>query len=242
MNRWILTTGMTICSFLFLATAALAHCIWSEPPAHVDLNQPFTIKAFYADPDDPMEERDKTDLSFYVLPPGKSLQELELTEQSTYYTADTELNEPGQHIFILERVPNRYRLQEIRDFGKSVTWAGSRGDIVHDPVGIALEIAAASLQEQNDGQLDLTIQVLYDGNPVSEGEVEIFKSITPENALYEEIDEIDLDDSGKARLVLDPAYRYVLETDHHVPAGDVEGTGFAIREVRFRSTLCIPNR
>jgi len=60
--------------------------------------------------------------------------------------------------------------------------------------------------------------------------------------LYEEIDEIDLDDSGKARLVLDPAYRYVLETDHHVPAGDVEGTGFAIREVRFRSTLYIPNR
>ncbi len=230
-------------AILFLMTSiSFAHCIWSESPAKVELNQEFTVKAFYADPDDPVEERDKTNMSLYLFTPGGEVQALELNEKSTFYQTSAMLTETGQHLFVLERDPSRYRLQEIRDFGKSVTWAGEQGGIVHDPVGLALEIVPVKTVELENGQLELTLQVLYEGNPVTEGDIEVFKSLTPVDPVYDEIDEIELESDGSITLSIDPAYRYVLETDHYVPARDVAGTGFAITEVRFRSTLYIANQ
>ncbi|WP_362926976.1 DUF4198 domain-containing protein [Desulfonatronospira sp.] len=140
---------------------------------------------------------------------------------------------------ILEREPNRYRLQEIRDFGKSIVWSGQDGGLVHDPIGIPLEIVPLEALELDTGDLELVLKVLYEGNPVSQGDVEVFRALSNDDFLYEEIDEVDIGSDGRLQLVIDPAYKHVLETDHYVPAREVKGTGFAIREVWFRSTMFI---
>jgi len=224
---------------MFWAPAALAHCIWAEVPSRVDLNSEFTINAYYAHPDDPLEERDKTNLSLVVFKPGQEVEQIILFENPNHYDAVVELTDTGQHIFVLERDPNRYRLTEIRDFSKSVAWAGQAGPILHDPVGIPLEIVPVKIKDLPDGHKEVTLHVLYNGSPVSGGEIEVFQSLETDSILYDEIAEYDVPADGMVTLTIDPSRKYVLETDHRVPAREVSGTGLAITEVRFRSTLFI---
>ena len=224
---------------IFSASAALAHCIWAEVPSRVDPGQEFSVLAYYADPDDPLEERDQTSLSLVVFKPGQKVEPITLFENPHHYDAEVTLTDPGQHIFVLERDPNRYRLTEIRDFSKSVTWVGQSGSIVHDPVGIPLEIVPVKVSDLPGGHKEVTVQVLYDGNPVSGGEIEVFESLETDSILYDEIAEYDVPADGKVTLTINPERKYVLETDHRVPAREVSGTGLAITEVRFRSTLFI---
>ncbi|WP_291322338.1 DUF4198 domain-containing protein [Desulfonatronospira sp.] len=238
MFRWSLT-ALTTVFFLSVAAAAHAHCIWSEPPYRVDPGDQIIVDVFYADPDDPLDERDKTNMSLYVLSPGGETTDAALNELDTYYQAAVSFEDTGMYTLILERDPNRYRLQEIRDFGKSIVWSGQDGGLVHDPVGIPLEIVPVEAVELDNGELKLVLQVLYEGNPVSEGDVEVFRALSNDDFLYEEIDEVDIGSDGRLELVIDPAHNHVLETDYYVPAGEVEGTGFAINEVRFRSTMFI---
>ena len=222
---------------MFSSSAALAHCIWTEVPSRVDPGQEFNVRAYFAHPDYPLEDRDKTSLSLVVLNPGHEMQEIVLFGNPHHYDADVTLTDPGQHIFVLERDPNRYRLTEIRDFGKSVTWVGQSGSIVHDPVGIPLEIVPVKVSELPGGHKEVTVQVLYNGQPLSGGEIEVFQSLETDSILYDEIAEYDVPEGGKVTFTVDPSRKYVLETDHRVPAREVAGTGFAITEVRFRSTL-----
>ena len=222
---------------IFSASAALAHCIWTEVPSRVDPGQEFTVLAYYADPDDPLEERDQTSLSLVVFKPGQVVEQITLFENPHHYDVEVTLTDPGQHIFVLERDPNRYRMTEIRDFGKSVTWVGQAGSMVHDPIGIPLEIVPVKVSELPDGHKEVTVQVLYNGQPVSGGEIEVFQSLETDSILYDEIAEYDVPEGGKVTFTVDPSRKYVLETDHRVPAREVSGTGLAITEVRFRSTL-----
>lgn len=222
---------------IFSAPAALAHCIWAEVPSRVDPGQEFTVLAYYADPDDPLEERDQTSLSLVVFKPGQVVEQITLFENPHHYDAEVTLTDPGQHIFVLERDPNRYRMTEIRDFGKSVTWVGQSGSMVHDPAGIPLEIVPVKVSELPGGHKEVTVQVLYNGQPVSGGEIEVFQSLETDSILYDEIAEYDVPEGGKVTFTVDPSRKYVLETDHRVPAREVSGTGLAITEVRFRSTL-----
>ncbi len=225
-------------SFVFFSAATvLAHCIWAEVPSRVDLNSEFTVNAYFAHADDPLEERELTSLSLVVFKPGQDVEQVTLFENPHHYDATVKLTDPGQHIFVLERDPNRYRLTEIRDFSKSVTWAGVAGSFMHDPVGIPLEIVPVKVSDLPNGHREVTVQVLYNGQPVSGGEIEVFQSLETDSILYDEIAEYDVPTDGKVTFAVDPSRKYVLETDHRVPAREISGTGLAITEVRFRSTL-----
>ncbi|WP_028575847.1 DUF4198 domain-containing protein [Desulfonatronovibrio hydrogenovorans] len=239
MKKGIIVLALAANLVLMSAVSALAHCIWAEVPTRVDVGQEFGITAFYADPDDPLDERDLTNLNLYVFKPNGQTVEIPLEEKAAHYEAVAKLTNAGQHLFVLERDPNRHRLTEIRDFSKAVTWAGQQGSILHDPVGIPLEINPVEVVELDNGQVEMTVQVLYNGNPVGGGEIEVFKSVDPTSFLYEEIAELDVPATGTVSLVLDPSRKYVFETDHRVPAREISGTGMAITEVRFRSTLFV---
>lgn len=237
MKKSLVVFCVMVSLVIFSTSSAIAHCIWAEAPAMVSLNKEITFNAYFAHADDPLEERELTSMGLVVFEPGGEIRQIDLDERATYYEAAVRLTKPGQHVFVLERDPNRYRLTEIRDFSKSVTWAGEAGSIVHDPVGIPLEVHPVEVTELDNGMEKVTVAVLYNGEPVSGGEIEVFKSQGPDTILYDEIAEYDVPENGKVTLTIDPAYKYVLETDHRVPAREVSGTGLAITEVRFRSTL-----
>ena len=219
------------------SSVAYAHCIWSEPPSQITLDEDFIVKAFYAHPDDPIEGRDMTDLSLYVLDSDGQKVELELKKLATYQQAVANLSQPDLYVFILEREPNRYRLQEIRDYGLSFTVAGDHERELPTPVGIPLEVHPMVMEAREGGLMDLSLQVLYNGEPVAGAEIEVFESLEPAGEVHDEIDEVEVDDDGMAKVIIDPAFNYVFETDHRVPAGEVDDTGIFITEVRFRSTL-----
>lgn len=237
MKRSLIVVCAMLSFVIFSASAALAHCIWAEVPSRVDPGQEFTVNAYFAHADDPLEERELTSLGLVVFKPGQKVEPITLFENPHHYDAAVTLKDPGQHIFVLERDPNRYRLTEIRDFSKSVTWVGQAGSIVHDPAGIPLEIVPVEVSELPGGHKEVTVQVLYNGQPVSGGEIEVFQSLETDSILYDEIAEYDVPEGGKVTFTVDPSRKYVLETDHRVPAREISGTGLAITEVRFRSTL-----
>ncbi len=110
---------------------------------------------------------------------------------------------------------------------------------MHEPVGIALEIVPIKVSDLPDGHKKVSVQVLYNGQPVAGGEIEVFQSLETDSIPYDEIAEHDVPAYGKVTFTVDPSRKYVLETDHRVPAREVAGTGFAITEVRFRSSLFI---
>ncbi len=239
MKKYFLTTVFFVGLFMMVSSKAFAHCIWAEVPSRVDLNSEFTVNAYFAHADDPLEERELTSLSLVVFKPGQDVEPVTLFENPHHYDATIKLTDPGQHIFVLERDPNRYRLTEIRDFSKSVTWAGVAGSIKHDPVEIPLEIVPVKVSDLPNGHREVTVQVLYNGQPVSGGEIEVFQSLETDSILYDEIAEYNVPEGGKVTFAVDPSRKYVLETDHRVPAREISGTGLAITEVRFRSTLFI---
>ncbi|WP_084591154.1 DUF4198 domain-containing protein [Desulfonatronovibrio magnus] len=239
MTYWFKTLCASVLIMLATATLAMAHCIWTEVPFQVNAGQNFKLKAFFAHADDPLDERELTNLNLFIFTPGGDTKQVDLTELDNHYEASVTLANSGQHIFVLERDPNRYRLTEIRDFSKSVVWASQAGSLVHDPVDIPLEIVPVEITDLPNGHKQLTVQVLYDGQPVSGGEIEVFESLEPTSILYDEIAEYDVPADGKVTFTINPELRYVLETDHRVPAREVAGTGIAITEVRFRSTLYI---
>ncbi|EFI35438.1 hypothetical protein Dthio_PD2858 [Desulfonatronospira thiodismutans ASO3-1] len=98
----------TLSMVLFSFSVSLAHCIWTEVPFTVEPDQEFNVRAYYAHPDYLLEERDKTNLSLVVLKPGQEMEEIVLFENPNHYDNDIILTNPGQHIFVLERDPNRY--------------------------------------------------------------------------------------------------------------------------------------
>ena len=227
---------------LLMSTMAFAHCIWVEVPTSVSRGERFQAVAFYAHPDDPIEERDMTELSLYAITPYGEAHPIDLVKGETYQRAMMTLSEEGQWRLVLERQPSRYRLQEIRDFGKSLVWVGQTGTWVHEPVGLSLEMMVESERETADGLIEVVLSVQYEGAPVRGAGVEVFRSFADDPTLYEEIDELESDEDGQITVTVDPQHRYVFETDHRLPARDVRDVGRFITEVRFRSTLFLGSR
>lgn len=240
-NRVAKIVLISILMVVFMSGAVLAHCIWVEVPGEVALGEEYEVLAFYAHPDDPMEERDMTELSLYALSPDGTMTALNLIEKATYQQAVIPFSQEGQWLLILIREPHRYRLQEIRDFGKSIVQVGGGGGRVHEPVGLSLEILIVSEEEGPDGLLELILAVQYEGSSVQGAEIEIFRSLLHDSTLYEGVDELKTDGQGQLTVVIDPQYRYVFEADHRVPAREVEDVRRFITEVRFRSTLFLGN-
>lgn len=236
------TMVLSVLMVVLMAAGAFAHCIWVEVPTSVSVGEPFQALAFYADPDDPVEERDMTELSLYAIAPDGEAHPIDLVKGETYQQAAITLSEEGQWRLALEREPNRYRLQEIRDFGKSLVWVGQTGTWVHEPVELSLEIMVESERETAEGLFELVLSVQYEGTPVSGAEVEVFRSLAEDPTLYEEIDELESDVNGQVTVTVNPEHLYVFETDHRLPARDVQGVGRFITEVRFRSTLFLGSR
>ena len=143
-----------------------AHCVWPESPVRVDASQVFWIDVFYAHPDDPMENRDMTDLTLYVYFPDGQVVELSLEKMATYQQGNTSFTEAGEYVFVAERSPNRYRLQEIRDFGKSITWVGQQMDYTRGPVGLPLEVIPLGRNDVDQGNIELLVEVRYNGEAV----------------------------------------------------------------------------
>lgn len=213
-----------------------AHCIWPETPARVAAGETFALRAFYADPDEPLDERELTDLVLWVHSPSGEREPVTLTPQETFEEATITLTTAGAHTFVLEREPSRYRLQEIRDFGKSTTLVGVAGSVPGHVVGLPLEVVYLESAQDGDGVTRI-FRVLYAGEPLSGAEVEVFQSLEAAEGLYDEVDEVETDANGRVSLVMDPSHAYVLEASHSVPAREVDGTGLFITQVRFRSTL-----
>lgn len=242
-NNKVSRTGMlTFLLVLLVSSTAWAHCTWVEAPYQVSQDEVFSVMAFYADPDDPMEERDMTELSLYVIGPDGAAQPVDMARAATYQYASMTLDQEGQWRLALEREPNRYRLQEIRDFGSSIVWVGEAGTWVNEPVGLSLEVVVVSENQRADGLVDLTLAVYYEGESVGGAEIEVFQSLAEDITLYDEVDEVETDAQGQVMVTVNPEHRYVFETDHRLPAREVSGTGTFITEVRFRSTLALANR
>lgn len=236
------TVVLSILMVLLMSVMTFAHCIWVEVPTNVSVGEGFQVLAFYADPDDPIEERDMTELSLYAIAPNSEVHPIDLVKGETYQHAMMTLSKEGQWRLALERQPNRYRLQEIRDAGKSIVWVGPTGTLAHEPIGFSLEIMVDSKREMPDGLIELVLSVQYEGSPLSRAEVEVFRSLTEDPTLYEEIGEFESDVNGQITVTVDPQHRYVFETDHRLPAREVQGVGRFITEVRFRSTLFLGSR
>lgn len=222
---------------IMLSMVASAHCIWLEVPKRASVGELFQVMAFFGHPDDPIEERDMTELSLYALAPDGSVYPVDLVKEETYQHSSMSLSQEGQWLFVLERQFNRYRLQEIRDYGKSLLWVGEDGAWAHEPIGLSLEIVVESVRERAHGLIELVLSVHYEGESVNEAEIEVFRSLAEDTLLYEEIDHIVSDANGHIIIALAPDAQYVFETDYRLPARDVPGVGPFITEVRFRSTL-----
>ncbi len=213
-----------------------AHCIWAETPLRVTVGETFALWAFYAHPDDPMDEREVTGLALWVHSPNGDQEAVTLTPRGTFEKADITLTVAGEHTLVLERTPSRYWLQEIRDFGKSTVLVGDAERIPGHVVNLPLEVVYLESAQDGD-RVTRVFQVLYDGEALSGAEVEVFQSLEATENLYEVVDEVETDASGRVSLVMDPIHAYVLETSHSVPSREVDGTGLFITQVRFRSTL-----
>lgn len=238
--RRLLLTSLVL--VLAIAAVSFAHCIWVETPSRSTVHEMVEIRAFYAHPDDPVEARDMTELSLYLIDPKGEAHPVDLVKQTTYQEARVNPSQEGQWLLVLHRPPSRYRLQEIRDVGKSVLWVGEQGTWVHEALGLSLEIGIESQRENEEGLLEITFSVLYEGEPLAGSEIEVFRSVSQDPTLYEEITELETDERGRVTFLVDPSHRYVFETDHRLPAREVNGVGLFISEVRFRSTLFLGNR
>ena len=235
--RSVLLALLLLVLMTVASTAVSAHCIWIESPATIPGDTETLFTAFYAHPDEAMAERELTSLTLFAAHSTGQVVELPLERYTNFEQASAVLPVSGQWQLILEREPNRYRMQEIRDFGKAVVWVDGSGTLVHEPIGASLEFVILEEELADDDSTTLTFAVLYNGEPVSDAEIEVFQSVPGESSLYEEIDELDVDEDGTVTFTFAPNASYVLETDHRVPSGEVEGTGLFITEVRFRSTL-----
>lgn len=227
-----------ILSILVLfSTGVWAHCVWIETPMKAQLGQEYSIPVYYADPDDPIEERDLTDLSLYLFTAVGEMLELTLETRETFEDTKMVFSEKGLYTFMAERVPYRYRLQEIRDFGKSFSWVEEEIRFPDRPLGIDLEIVPIEKKIVEEDKHQLLLQVLYDEQPLPFAQIEVFQSLEKEGYLYEEIAEKKGDADGLLWVTIHPSLNYVFETDHRVPAREVEDTGTFITQVRFRSTF-----
>lgn len=234
-----ITVIMVMSLVLFCTAIGIkAHCLWVETPMNTEVGEEFVLPIFFGHPDEPIDERDMTEFSLFALRPGGELEELSLESRDTFKEATIGYKEEGLYTFIAERVPSRYRLTEIRDFGKSMTLVQMERDFI-EPVGIPLEIHPLKKESLNENEYELTLIVLYEGEPLPGAEIEIFQSLEPGSNLYEEIDEVEVHQDGIIRILLDHGYQYVFETDNYVSARDVDGTSSFVTQVRFRSTLFI---
>ena len=240
----IRTVLLTFVLVLIATSSALGHCVWPETPASIGAGEEFTVPVYFAHPDDPIDERDLAELSLYAVAPDGETLEFHLVKAETYNYAQVTLNQAGLHVFYAERPGARYRItQEIRDIGKSITYVDSEALLVQDPIGLDLEISVVEAVQVDGGLVEITLQILYKDSPVDEGGVEVFRSVEPgDTSLYQEIDDLDVDENGRVTLVIDPSYNYVFETDHRVPAREVDGTPFGVTQVRFRSALFLGAR
>lgn len=240
-NKAGLILLMGLLMVLLLSVAIFAHCIWVEVPREVSPLEDFKVLAFYAHPDDPLEEREITQLSLYAIDPDGVSHPIQLVKGKTYEQASLNFSRRGQWFLVLERQFTRYRLQEIRDIGKSVFFVGKKGTWVHDPVGLSLELNIVSERVQPDGLIELVFSVDYEGIPLEGAEIEVFRSLKDSIVLYEEVDELVTDSEGQVLFTVDPQFRYVFETGHRLPAREAQGVRALTTEVRFRSTLFIGN-
>lgn len=234
-----LTLGflVTLILVLMFSSLSLAHCVWIETPGRVNPSEVFDITVYFGHPDEPISDRDMAELQLFTLTPEGEIEEIIMEKGKTYQQAIKSFKKEGEYVLIAERNPTRYRLQEIRDFAKRILLVGKETAFTYEPVGISLEINVVHSNYINDNELELTLEILYEGKKLKEGEIEVFKSLEPAGVLFDEIAEIELDNAGQITLTINPNYYYVLETDYRLPANEVEKTGLFIRQVRFRSTL-----
>ena len=116
----------------------------------------------------------------------------------------------------------------------------------YQSVGIPLEIQLVGSNIINQDQVEIVVEVLYEGEVITDSEIELFQSlekgiINEAGMSYQEIADVEIAADGRTTFVINPEYNYVLETDYHVDAAQVEDTGLFISEVRFRSTLFLAN-
>ena len=245
-KKYFMALALTLLLVISFSTISLAHCVWVESPASTSLNEEIEIYSYYGYPDGPIEERDQTELELYVIDQNGERHNLDLNEYATYYNAYTQFSDSGEYTFVVEREPNRYRLQQIRDFAKSVTLVDNNLSYSYQSVGIPLEIQLVESNIISQDQVEIVIEVLYEGEVITDSEIELFQSlekgiINEAGMSYQEIADVEIAADGRTTFVINPEYNYVLETDYHVDAAQVEDTGLFISEVRFRSTLFLAN-
>lgn len=226
---------------LFVAMTASAHNIFTEIPLNVDLGQTVVFKAFFSDPDDEIEARDMCDLSLSIRYPDQKIKDFNLKQMPTYYLGEKTFDQEGEHVFILVREPYRYRLTEIRDFGKSIVWVGGER-VEHQNVNFPLEISMLASAEDLAFADQISFEVLYYQKPLPQSTMRVHKSLVPSGRVYDpDFLEVVADDSGAIFLQLDRNYNYIFEVRHQVSARDVDfDTSFFTTTVMFRTAFYLP--
>ncbi len=229
--------------FAFLLSAlftssAFAHNIWVEAPTLLTQATPTQITAYFAHPDQPLSDRDQTALSLSVITPQGQQEALTLTEQATHYTTTLTPQVPGLYQLLLSREPYRYRLSEIRDFGK--TWVSNEAlpEPGAPPAGLALEIHPTEIQWHDDGSSTWRLQALHQGQAVPGVEISVYQS-EDQSELRLPSEPLNTDEQGEVVISLAPAQAHLFTWEYRVPARTVENTGWGVREVRYRTTLFV---
>lgn len=229
--------------FIFLLSTlftsfTFAHNIWVEAPTHLIQGTPTPVTAYFAHPDQALGDRDQTSLSLNMITPLGQHTILALTEHATYYTATLAPQTPGLYQLLLSREPYRYRLSEIRDFGK--TWLGNESlpEASVPPAGLALEIHPTDIQWHKNGHSTWRLQALHQGQPVPDIEISVYQS-EDESELRLPAETLNTDNQGEALISLAPAKAHLFTWEYRVPARAVENTGWGVREVRYRTTLFV---
>ncbi|MEJ6951617.1 hypothetical protein [Natronospora cellulosivora (SeqCode)] len=222
---------------LMFSVVSFAHCVWVEAPVQVNPGEEFEVLVYFADADDPIEERDMTELQLFLVDSNWNFEEIELIKEDTYQRAMLSIDQPGEHTLIAERVPSRWRTTEIRDFAKKSVLVGDNASYTYQTVGIPLEVHLVESRMLSNDEREIVVEIYYEGELLTEGEIELWESLEEGGLVYDEIAEVEIGTNGQTTFVINPAYNYIVETDYRLPPREVEGTGRFVTEVRFRSTL-----
>ncbi|MCK8825983.1 DUF4198 domain-containing protein [Fuchsiella alkaliacetigena] len=244
MKKGIIVLLVMSITILIFSSVALAHCAWIELPLRAEIGEEIEFDIFWADPDDPIDERDMTELSLQFRRPDGEIEDISMDNRETFYQAGIEFENEGEYTFFAVRPPHRYRMSQYRDFAKSITWIGDGSFTEHQPVGHTLEIVPLSSSAEMEEANKIEVEVLYNDQPVSGVEVKLLKSNEPSGRIFPDLhdeDEYEIvlsDVNGRAELTLDRDHNYILKARHQVSASDrEEDLSFYIRRVIFRSTL-----
>lgn len=216
----LIVKTMIMAVFLVLmgSTATWAYCTWIETPSQAAVNEEVRILVFYAHPDDPIDERDTTELSLFAIAPDGLSEPVDLMGAAAYQHASLRFEQEGQWRLVLEWEPNRYRLQEFRHFESGIIWIGGTGTWVQEPIGLSQDVVVVTETQRPDGLVNLTLLCSMKGVRSAVRRSRCFKSLAADELLYEEVDEVESTSHGQVTVTVRPHHRYGFETDHRLPA------------------------